>query len=47
MASYRTHFTVSKSQDGVRLATHSGSLLSYDDYLITPSVSPTEIACDQ
>ncbi|EKG18444.1 hypothetical protein MPH_04246 [Macrophomina phaseolina MS6] len=46
-AYYQTHFTVKKSAGAPLLTPHSGSLLVYDDYVVTPSVSPTDIACDQ
>lgn len=46
VCSYSTRFTVQKGDDGVlSMATHAGNLAKYDDYIIDPSVSPTDIAC--
>ncbi|KAF3769474.1 hypothetical protein M406DRAFT_335362 [Cryphonectria parasitica EP155] len=45
-AYYSTRFTVAKDNDNKPiLALRAGSLLSYDDYIVEPSVSPTEIPC--
>ncbi|KAJ4418773.1 hypothetical protein N0V82_005338 [Gnomoniopsis sp. IMI 355080] len=45
-AYYSTRFTVAKNGDGsVNLATRSGSLILYDDYIVSPAKAPTDIPC--
>lgn len=44
--SYSTRFTVAKAEGGeVGLTARSGSLLLYDDYVVDPGQSPTDIPC--
>lgn len=46
LKSYSTKFIVTKGEDKMpKLALRSGSLLLYDDYIVDPAVSPTEIPC--
>ncbi|EOA84457.1 hypothetical protein ACJQWK_05152 [Exserohilum turcicum] len=45
-AYYSTRFTVTKDASGSpHLIAHSGSLVAYDDYVVQPSKSPTNIPC--
>ncbi|KAK1957620.1 hypothetical protein LY78DRAFT_697134 [Colletotrichum sublineola] len=45
-AYYSSRFTVLKDSAGsVRNVPHSGSLVLYDDYVVSPSHSPTDIPC--
>ncbi|EFQ27309.1 hypothetical protein CGRA01v4_04369 [Colletotrichum graminicola] len=45
-AYYSSRFTVLKDSKGnVRNQPHSGSLVAYDDYVVSPSKSPTDIPC--
>ncbi|KAG4031289.1 hypothetical protein MFRU_009g00790 [Monilinia fructicola] len=45
-AYYSTRFTVNKDASGkLALKPHAGDLVKYDDYIIEPSVSPTDIPC--
>ncbi|KAK2035595.1 hypothetical protein LX32DRAFT_633349 [Colletotrichum zoysiae] len=45
-AYYSSRFTVLKDSDGsVRNQPHTGSLVLYDDYVVNPSSSPTNIPC--
>lgn len=46
--SYLTRFTVLKTDQGEpRLEPASGSLEFYNDYVLHPTYSPTEIACSE
>ncbi|KAF0316356.1 hypothetical protein GQ607_016391 [Colletotrichum asianum] len=46
VAYYSSRFTVLKDSDGkVRNEAHSGSLVLYDDYVVDPPHSPTNIPC--
>ncbi|CZT25843.1 uncharacterized protein RCC_11512 [Ramularia collo-cygni] len=45
-AYYSTRFTVVKNAGVLSFETHAGNLAKYDDFIIQPSVSPTDIACD-
>ncbi|GKT56049.1 hypothetical protein ColTof4_11542 [Colletotrichum tofieldiae] len=45
-AYYSSRFTVLKDSKGnVRNQPHSGSLVLYDDYIVSPAESPTHIPC--
>ncbi|EKD13877.1 uncharacterized protein L3040_005508 [Drepanopeziza brunnea f. sp. 'multigermtubi'] len=45
-AYYSTRFTINKGADGVlSMKPHSGNLAIYDDYVVEPAVSPTNIPC--
>ncbi|KAK6206981.1 hypothetical protein QIS74_13469 [Colletotrichum tabaci] len=45
-AYYSSRFTVLKDSKGnVRNQPHSGSLVAYDDYIVSPAESPTHIPC--
>lgn len=47
ITSYSSRFPVVKGSDGkVHLKPHSGNLAAYDDFVVDPFVSPTNIACD-
>ncbi|USP75160.1 fungal specific transcription [Curvularia clavata] len=47
-AYYSTRFTVTKDSTGApQLTPHSGSLVAYDDFIVSPSHSPTDIACQK
>ncbi|EAT78947.2 hypothetical protein HBH56_072080 [Parastagonospora nodorum] len=47
-AYYSTRFTVTKDVSGIpQIAPHSGSLVSYDDFIIEPSQTPTDIPCEK
>ncbi|CAL3962706.1 unnamed protein product [Diplocarpon coronariae] len=43
---YSTRFHVLKDASGaLSMKTHAGNLAKYDDFIIEPSVTPTDIAC--
>ncbi|KAF7190151.1 hypothetical protein HII31_08482 [Pseudocercospora fuligena] len=45
-AYYTSLFTVTKDDTGVaELTPHAGNLVTYDDVVVSPPVSPTDIAC--
>ncbi|TLD07572.1 hypothetical protein PgNI_10148 [Pyricularia grisea] len=45
-AYYSTRFTVTKDASGAaQLKTHAGNLVTYDDFIVQPSQSPTNIPC--
>ncbi|KAF1934782.1 hypothetical protein EJ02DRAFT_439654 [Clathrospora elynae] len=45
-AYYSSRFTVTKDASGLpQLTPHAGNLVSYDDFVVNPSKSPTSIAC--
>jgi hypothetical protein len=44
--SFSTRFTVNKDANGsLPLLFHAGDLAKYDDFIVQPSVSPTDIIC--
>ncbi|KAI0619727.1 hypothetical protein TUN199_08270, partial [Pyrenophora tritici-repentis] len=46
-AYYSSRFTVTKNTAGSpNLTPHSGSLVAYDDFVVSPMHSPTDIACE-
>ncbi|EUC26870.1 hypothetical protein COCCADRAFT_10357 [Bipolaris zeicola 26-R-13] len=46
LAYYSSRFTVTKGANGSpNLTPHSGSLVAYDDFVVSPSKSPTDIPC--
>lgn len=45
MTSYSTRFVVNKDQATGQPAFEKGNLVLYDDFVIQPSVSPTDIPC--
>ncbi|RMZ73585.1 fungal specific transcription [Pyrenophora seminiperda CCB06] len=45
-AYYSSRFTVTKDTSGSpQLTPHTGSLVAYDDFIVSPSKSPTNIEC--
>lgn len=45
VTSYSTRFVVNKDQDTGLPAFEKGNLVLYDDFIVEPSNSPTDIPC--